>query len=241
MRAHFVHTSCALSPTHVRCCGEEKVKNFPFFPELCVKLFLQSAKHFHVTSRIAYPSAYSESTLTHIHTHSAFLFLFSPSFALHTVRSKKAQLHSRRCRNAKIIRPFDSHVESQLYLESMLSPRDLDLLLVRSCSLSFSRLLSCTPQLLRPLKRDLTNTTSVSLAHQHTVGSCALGLMQSKHLRNCTFYQHFWPHFHHFYRLQTVITEQSRVRFDASRPHFTTDTNRISTVEHTHLHTRTRL
>lgn len=240
----------SLTHTHTRGAVAKKSEEFSLFSRTLCETFPPKCKTLSqrdVTSRNAYPSAYSESTLTHTHTDksTALLFRFSPCFALLNLEGEeKAQLHSRRrCRNAKIIRPFDSHVESQLYLESVLSPRDLDLLLVRSCSLTLSLSRNTLSKAPTAFKAKISPTPPTN-AHINTVGR-ALGLMQSKHLRNCTFCQHF----HHFYRLQTVITEQSRARVGACRKFRTEkDTKfhdghdtRISTVNRTLARTHTRL
>lgn len=104
----------------------------------------------------------------------------------------------------------------------MLSPRDLDLLLVRSCSLSLFLSLSFARSLapytaLTAFKAsgDLTNTTSVSLAHQHSwpcVGIDAIETFEKLH-----FLPALWAHFHHFYRLQTANIAQPGARNGASR------------------------
>lgn len=126
----------------------------------------------------------------------------------------------------------------------MLSPRDLDLLLVRSCSLSPSlsvaRLLS---ELLRPLKHRSHQYTGKRLtrSHQHSWPWCALGLMQSKHWRNCTFCQALLgplsPLLSIANRDGRSVHERVSPCYTAENTNFTHDTTRITT---SHIHTHTR-
>lgn len=128
----------------------------------------------------------------------------------------------------------------------MLSPRDLDLLLVRSCSLSPSLSLWFALRAPTAFKAPISPIQPSQLtARINTQLAVCVGIDAIETLEKLHFLPaHFWAHFHHFYRLQIVSRKSTAVHerytYYCSPPQLKTRISRATRITTSHIHTHTR-